>query len=167
MSYLRSFGVLLVAVGVSFGAGAAESVIRTPLAGSNFPIAAAVSVTAGTDLVFVSGATASVADSSAPAGSIAAYGNTEIQTVSVLKALAATLERVNLKLSDVVQLRVFLVGDPDKGGKMDFAGLQAGYTQFFGTKDQPNLPARTTVQVASLAGPGLLVEIDAVAARSH
>jgi len=165
--YLRSLSVLLIAAGVQFGAGAAESIVRTPLAGSNFPIAAAVSVPAGSDLVFVSGATASVADPSAPAGSIAAYGNTEIQTVSVLKSLAATLERVNLKLSDVVQLRVFLVGDPDKGGKMDFAGLQAGYTQFFGTREQPNLPSRTTVQVASLAGPGLLVEIDAVAARPH
>jgi enamine deaminase RidA (YjgF/YER057c/UK114 family) len=164
---IRSFSFLLIAVGVQVGAGAAESVVRTPLAGSSFPIAAAVSVPAGTDLVFVSGATASVADPSAPAGSVAAYGNTEVQTVSVFKQLAATLERVNLKLSDIVQLRVFLVGDPDKGNKMDFAGLQAGYTQFFGTKDQPNLPARTTVQVASLAGPGLLVEIDAVAARSH
>jgi len=153
---IRRLSALLVVAGIQFGAGAAESIVRTPLAGSNFPIAAAVSVPAGSDLVFVSGATASSAD-----------GNTETQTVSVLKSLAATLERVNLKLSDVVQLRVFLVGDPDKGGKMDFAGLQAGYTQFFGTKDQPNLPARTTVQVASLAGPGLLVEIDAVAARSH
>ncbi len=167
MISIRGFGFLLIAVGAQFGAGAAESVVRTPLAGSNFPIAAAVSVTAGTDLVFVSGAAASVADPSAPAGSVAAYGNTEVQTVSVFKHIAATLERVNLKLSDIVQLRVFLVGDPDKGNKMDFAGLQAGYTQFFGTKDQPNLPARTTVQVASLAGPGLLVEIDAVAARSH
>ncbi len=167
MISIRSFSFLLIAVGVQVGAGAAESVVRTLLAGSSFPIAAAVSVPAGTDLVFVSGATASVADPSAPAGSVAAYGNTEVQTVSVFKQLAATLERVNLKLSDIVQLRVFLVGDPDKGNKMDFAGLQAGYTQFFGTKDQPNLPARTTVQVASLAGPGLLVEIDAVAARSH
>lgn len=167
MIYPRSLGVFLVAFGVSFGAGAAEKVVRTPLTGSNFPIAAAVSVTAGTDLVFVSGATAAVADPSAPAGTISAYGNTEIQTVSVLKSLAATLERVNLKLSDVVQLRVFLVGDPGLGGKMDFAGLQAGYTRFFGIPEQPNLPARTTVQVASLAGPGLLVEIDAVAARSH
>ena len=167
MICLRKLSVLLVAIGVQFTAGAAEPVVRTPLAGSNFPIAAAVTVPAGSDLVFVSGATATVADPSAPAGSIAAYGNTETQTVSVLKSLAATLDRVGLKLSDVVQLRVFLVGDPDKGGKMDFAGLQAGYTQFYGTPAQPNLPARTTVQVASLAGPGLLVEIDAVAARSH
>ncbi len=166
MIYLRSLSVLF-AFWVSVGAEAAESVVRTPLTGSNFPIAAAVSVPAGSDLVFVSGATALVADPSAPAGSVAAYGNTEVQTVSVFKQLAVTLERVNLKLSDIVQLRVFLVGDPGLGGKMDFAGLQAGYTQFFGTKDQPNLPARTTVQVASLAGPGLLVEIDAVAARPH
>ena len=75
------------------------------------------------------------------------------------------MARLNMSFADVVQLRVFLVGDPDKDGKMDFAGLQAGYTQFFGTKEQPNLPARTTVQVAGLAGPGLLVEIDAVAAK--
>jgi enamine deaminase RidA (YjgF/YER057c/UK114 family) len=167
LSYTRGFGVFLISAWLGFGAGAAESVVRTPLAGTDFPIAAAVSVPAGSDLVFVSGATAEVAVPSAPAGSIAAYGNTEIQTVSVFKQLAATLDRVHLKLSDVVQLRVFLVGDPGLGGKMDFAGLQAGYTQFFGTKDQPNLPARTTVQVASLAGAGLLVEIDAVAARSH
>lgn len=167
MICLRKFSVLLIAAGVQFAAGAAEPIVRTPLAASNFPIAAAVTVPAGSDLVFVSGATASVADPSAPAGSIAAYGNTETQTVSVLKSLSATLERVGLKLSDVVQLRVFLVGDPDKGGKMDFTGLQAGYTQFYGTPAQANLPARTTVQVASLAGPGLLVEIDAVAARSH
>jgi len=144
---------------------ASDAIIRTPLAGSNFPIAAEVTVPAGSRMVFVSGATAEVANPSAPTGSFAAYGNTETQTVSVLKSLAASLARVNMGLADIVQLRVFLVGDPDKGGKMDFAGLQAGYTQFFGTKEQPNLPARTTVQVAGLAGPGLLVEIDAVAAK--
>jgi enamine deaminase RidA (YjgF/YER057c/UK114 family) len=47
---------------------------------------------------------------------------------------------------------------------MDFAGMMAGYTQFFGTKDQPNKPARTTVQVVLPAG-GALVEIDLVAVR--
>jgi hypothetical protein len=35
----------------------------------------------------------------------------------------------------------------------------------YGTPDQPNRPARTTVQVAALAGPGQLVEIEAIAAR--
>jgi enamine deaminase RidA (YjgF/YER057c/UK114 family) len=49
---------------------------------------------------------------------------------------------------------------------MDFAGMMAGYTQFFGTKDQPNKPARTTVQVVLPAGArGGLVEIDLVAMR--
>jgi enamine deaminase RidA (YjgF/YER057c/UK114 family) len=118
-------------------------------------------------LVFLSGATASIANPSAPAGTVAAYGDTEAQTVSVLKSLAATLARLDLGFANLVQLRVFLVGDPDKGGKMDFAGMQAGYTQFFGTKEQPNLPARTTVQVAGLAAPGLLVEIDAVAVKTQ
>jgi enamine deaminase RidA (YjgF/YER057c/UK114 family) len=146
---------------------AAESISRLPLVGSNFPISAVVTVPAGSDLIFLSGATPPVNDPTAAPGTVAAYGNTEVQTVNVLKSLAASLERVNLKLSDVVQMRVFLVGDPDKGNKMDFAGLQAGYTKFFGTPDQPNLPVRTTVQVAGLAAPGLLVEIDVVAAKPH
>ncbi len=156
----------LVVVSSPLVASAADPIIRTPLAGSDFPISAAVTVPAGQSLIFLSGATAPVSDPSALAGSIAAYGDTEKQTVAVLKALSATLARLGLGLKDVVQLRVFLVGDPDKGGKMDFAGLQAGYTQFFATKENPNLPARTTVQVAGLAAPGLLVEIDAVAAKS-
>jgi enamine deaminase RidA (YjgF/YER057c/UK114 family) len=40
-----------------------------------------------------------------------------------------------------------------------------GYLQFFGTEKQPNVPARTTVQVAGLPMPGALVEIEVVAAR--
>jgi enamine deaminase RidA (YjgF/YER057c/UK114 family) len=43
----------------------------------------------------------------------------------------------------------------------------AGYTQFFGTAEQPNLPARSAFQVAALAAPGALVEIEVVAAKSH
>jgi enamine deaminase RidA (YjgF/YER057c/UK114 family) len=65
----------------------------------------------------------------------------------------------------VVKLTVYLVGDPAKGGKLDFAGFSQGYAQFFGTAQQPNKVARTTVQVAALANPGFLVEIEAVAAK--
>jgi enamine deaminase RidA (YjgF/YER057c/UK114 family) len=63
-------------------------------------------------------------------------------------------------------MHVFLVGDPAMSNKLDFAGMNAAYAQFFGTKEQPNKPARTTVQVASLASPTALVEIEVVAARS-
>ena len=75
------------------------------------------------------------------------------------------MESQGLGLGDVIQLRVFLVGDPAKGGKLDFAGLQEGYTPFFGSSAQPNKPARTAIQVVALPLPGGLVEIEAVAAR--
>ena len=52
-----------------------------------------------------------------------------------------------------------------KGGKMDFAGMMEGYTQFFGTKEQPNKPARVTAQVAALVAPGMLAEIEVQAVK--
>ena len=48
---------------------------------------------------------------------------------------------------------------------MDFAGFMKGYTQFFGTKAQPKLPTRSAFQVAGLANPNYLVEIEVTAAR--
>lgn len=39
------------------------------------------------------------------------------------------------------------------------------YRKFFGTPEQPKLPARTTVQIPGLASPGMLVEIEVVAVR--
>ena len=62
-------------------------------------------------------------------------------------------------------MRVYLVGDPANGGAMDFKGMMASYNKHFGTPDQPNRPSRTTVQVAALFAPGLLVEIETVAAK--
>jgi enamine deaminase RidA (YjgF/YER057c/UK114 family) len=48
---------------------------------------------------------------------------------------------------------------------MDFAGFMEGYNLYFGTKAQPNLPARSTMQVAALVNPGFLVEIEVTAVR--
>lgn len=48
---------------------------------------------------------------------------------------------------------------------MDFAGMNDGFKQFFGTADNPATVARSTVQVAALAGPAFLVEIEATAAK--
>ena len=40
-----------------------------------------------------------------------------------------------------------------------------GYKQFFGTDEQPNLPSRSAFQVAGLANPNYLVEIEVTAVR--
>ena len=92
--------------------------------------------------------------------------DTRSQTVGLITDLQKLLESQKLTLSEVVMMRVYLGGDPAKDGKMDYAGMTAGYSQFFGTRDQPNKPARTTVQVVLPAGArGALVEIDLIAVR--
>ena len=98
-----------------------------------------------------------------PKNSVAAYGDTRAQTASVLKAIEATLTRLNLRMADVVKMQVFLVGDPAKEGRMDFANFMAAYREYFGSQAQPNLPARSVFQVAGLANPGYLVEIEVTA----
>jgi len=143
---------------------ASHDIVRR--ANSGFPIANSVTVPTGADIVYLSGMLADAADTSAPAGSIERFGDTAAQTKSVLGKIAKELEAVGLTMADVVKMNVFLVGDPSKGGGMDFEGLMHGYLQHFGTATQKNVPARTTVQVAGLPVPGALVEIEVIAARA-
>jgi enamine deaminase RidA (YjgF/YER057c/UK114 family) len=97
---------------------------------------------------------------------IKSHTDTTSQTVSLLKDVQGFLVSQNLTLGDVVMLRVYLGSDPAKDGKPDLLGARAGIFQFFGTKDQPNKPACTTVQVVLPAGArGGLVEIDLIAVR--
>jgi len=147
-------------------ATAADGVVRHKLPNnSTFPIAAAVEVPAGKTTVYLSGTVPPVADPNAAKDSIAAYGDTHFQTISVLTAIERQLKSLGLTMGDVVKMQVFLVGDPAQGGKMDFGGFMKGYSQFFGTEAQPNLPVRSTMQVAALANPGFLVEIEVTAVR--
>ena len=67
-------------------------------------------------------------------------------------------------MKDVVKMTVFLGPDP-KTGKLDFAGMQSEYVKFFGTAAQPNKPARSAFQVAALAAPWALLEIEVIAVR--
>ena len=144
----------------------ADEVIRYKLPnGSTFPIAAAVEVPAGKTLVYLSGMVPPVADPKAAKDSIAAYGDTRTQALGALNAIQNELATLHLTMGDVVKMQVFLVGDPAKGGRMDFDGLMQAYTQFFGTPAQPHLPARSAMQVAALANPGFLVEIEVTAVR--
>jgi len=119
------------------------------------------------DTLYVSGQLASpITPADAAKGTAAVYGDTKAQALSSLTKIEAILKEQGLSMGDVVMMHVFLAGDPANGGKLDFAGLQASYTQFFGTKDQPNKPARSAMQVAALATPWALVEIEVIAVKS-
>lgn len=165
---------LLLGVGLSMTACAISPIqISTPgpvvtrykIPNSDFPIALGVEVPAGKNIVFLSGMTGPLVDANAPKGSVQAYGNMTVQTIGALGRIQQSLESMGLTMGDIVKLRMFMVGDPDNGGKMDFAGMMAGYKQYFGNRAQPNLPARSAIQVAALAGPGRLIEIEATAVR--
>ena len=137
---------------------AQTSVSRVPLPNNSpFPISEAV--WAG-DTLYLSGSIDSAVMKGTP-------GDTKTQTVDVLQQIRQTLAEQHLSLGDVVMMHAYLAGDPANGGKMDFSGFMAGYTQFFGTKDQPNKPARSAMQVAALAAPGALIEIEVIAVNSH
>ena len=111
-------------------------------------------------VIFHSGTTPAPLDPKAEAGSAAYWGDTKTQALSAFARIKESLDDMKLGFGNVVAMTVYLVGDPAKGGRMDFEGFMAAYTQFFGTKEQPNLPARSTVQVAGLVAPGMLVEIE-------
>jgi enamine deaminase RidA (YjgF/YER057c/UK114 family) len=118
------------------------------------------------DTFYLSGQLASPVTPADPAkGTAAVYGDTKTQAFSALTKIQGLLKAQGLDMKDVVKMTVFLAGDPANGGKLDFPGLQASYTQFFGTKDQPNKPARSAVQVAALAAPWALVEIEVIAVK--
>lgn len=139
----------------------AADVVRHPLpGGSTFPIARAVEVPSGKTIIFHSGTTPSPLDAKAEPGTLAYWGDTKTQALSTFARIKESLDTMKLDFGNVVAMTVYLVGDPAKGGRMDFEGFMAAYTQFFGTKEQPNLPARSTVQVAGLVAPGMLVEIE-------
>jgi enamine deaminase RidA (YjgF/YER057c/UK114 family) len=119
------------------------------------------------DTLYVAGQMASPATPADKAtGAPATYGDTKAQTLSALKNIETILKAQGLTMADVVQMDVFLAGDPAKDGKMDFAGMNEAYSTYFGTADQPNKPVRSAMQVAALATPWGLVEIQVVAVKS-
>lgn len=141
----------------------AQDVIRHKVPDSDFPIARAVEIPAGKTTVYLSGAVPSVADAAADPATPAAWGDTKAQTVSVLTGIDASLKDLGLTMGDVVKMQVFLVAP--EGAPADFSGFMEGYTQFFGTPEQPNLPARSAMIVDQLVNPNWLVEIEVTAVR--
>lgn len=145
---------------------AADNVVRYPLPnGSTFPIALAVETSPGTTLIHHSGLTPRPIDPEAERFSEAYWGDTKTQALSVFGRMESSLEALGVGFGDIIKMTVFLVGTEATGGRLDFAGFMEAYTQYFGTEAQPNLPARSAVQVAGLAAPGMLVEVEVIIAR--
>jgi 2-iminobutanoate/2-iminopropanoate deaminase len=99
------------------------------------------------NLVFVSG------QAGREPGTGALGADVTAQTEQVLKNIATILEAAGSSLQHVIRCGVFLVD------MNEFPKMNEVYARAFGA----HRPARTTVAVSGLPGPGLLVEIDAIA----
>jgi len=118
------------------------------------------------DIYYLSGQLPSPVTPADPAkGTPADYGDTKTQAASVLAKIDAQLKAQGLTMGDVVKATVFLAADP-KTGKLEFAAMNSEFVKYFGTKEQPNKPARSAVQVAALVAPGAALEIEVIAVKS-
>ena len=88
-----------------------------------------------------------------PATGRLAEGGIEGQTTQVLKNIAAVLNAAGLGMDDVVKTTVFLTRAED------FGAMNSIYRAHF---SEP-FPTRSTIVVAALVRPELVVEIEAIA----
>lgn len=162
---VRYASALLIAA--ALGAPAAAQIVKH----ANTPpgmILQGVTVPPGAELLYLSGQLATPLDPAKPMGAtltMADFGDTKTQTISTLNKIKGILASHGYTLADVIKLTVFVAGDPKLGGRMDFAGMNDGFKMFFGTPENPGTVARSTIQVAALAGAPFLVEIEATAAK--
>ena len=118
------------------------------------------------DTYYLSGQTATPVTPADPAkGTPADFGDMKTQAASVFAKIQKSLQEQGLDMKDVVKATVFMAVDP-KVGKLEFAAMNGEFGKYFGTKDQPNKPARSAVQVAALVAPGALLEVEVIAVKS-
>jgi enamine deaminase RidA (YjgF/YER057c/UK114 family) len=154
---------ILVAVVAGMTPAAAQSVKR--IQNEKSGIAAGVWVG---DMFYMSGQLPTpITPADRDKGIPAVYGNTQSQAESTFMKIQNLLKEQGLGMGDVVMMRVYMTSDPAMGNKLDFAGMNAAYAKYFGTAEQPNKPARSTVQVAALVAAGALLEVEVQAARPH
>ena len=163
MKFNARIGCISLAISLGGGVAEAQQAVKH-IQTANSLIASAV--WAG-DTLYVSGTLPTAITPPDPAkGTPGVYGDTHTQALSALQNVEKILKEQGLSMSDVVMMHTYLAGDPANGGKLDFAGWNSAYSQYFGTKEQPNKPARSTFQVAALALPGGLVEVEVIAVRA-
>ena len=140
---------------------AAQNVQRNAFPGGSTLLLESATVAPGAHTVYVSGHVADPLDAAKPE---AGFGDTKTQTISTLRRIDQALQRQGMSIKDVIRLTIYVVADPALG-RPDYAGMNAGYRQFFGTAANPHVVARSAFEIKGLQIPGLLLEIDAVAAR--
>ena len=153
--------MVLTATGAQAKVKAPKPKIERTVASPTAVISSNVSIPPGSRIIYLSGSTASPVDPAKPEE----FGDTKAQTLSILTKMKASLEAMGLGMGDIVKMNVFLVS-PTPGGHMDSPAMNEVFKTFFGTPEQPNRPARSTVQVAALGRPTTLVEIEAVVATA-
>lgn len=124
----------------------AKQVITVPTALPGVPYSPGIK--AG-DYIFVSGQVGHVDSKGSKVEGI------EAQTRQVLNNMKNVLAAAGASMSDVVKSTVFLVKADD------FAKMNEVYKSFF----EKDYPSRSTVIVAALARPEILVEIECIAYR--
>lgn len=125
-------------------------------------ISSSVTIPADKKYFYSSGTLGPVIDSTAAAGTRERYGDTKIQALGILEKFKNDLAKEGLSLSNVVFMRVYVAPDT-KTGKMDFQGWFDAYAQYFGTKENPTKPSRSTIGVAQLVNPDRFIEIEIAA----
>lgn len=158
---MRYFVALGLLIGTTVSAQAPTSV--TFSGSSRSPISSNVAIPPNRAFLWTSGTVPSPADTTAPAGSPARFGDTKTQGISILRNIENQLKEKGLTMKDVVYLRVYVVADKNKGNAFDYQGWFDAYAQFFGTAANPTKPSRSTVGVASLVNAEWLIEIEAFA----
>ncbi len=158
----RSLTLAAAALAIGSTLASAQSVKHIQTANSGI----ATGVWVG-DTLYLSGQLPTAATpADAAKGTPAVWGNTEAQADNTFRRIETLLKEQGLGMGDVVMMRVYMLADPATG-RMDFAGMNRAYSKYFGTPEQPNKPARTTVQIAALASQGPLLEIEVQAARNR
>jgi 2-iminobutanoate/2-iminopropanoate deaminase len=159
-------GAALAALAAT-GASAQVAKFTNPPGASPSPILQGAEIKAGTDILYLSGQLASPLPASASKKmtemTMDDFGDMKTQTISVLTKIKKLLAEHGYTLNDVVKSLVIMA--PGKDGKLDFAGMNEGWKQFFNTPETPSTTARSAFEAAALAGPNYLVEIEVIAAK--
>ncbi len=110
------------------------------------------------DFVYVSGTSSRRVDNTIEGSTVLENGSIKgdayIQTKAVIRNIETYLKKIDLDLSNVIDITSFLVN------MEDFKAYNKAYSEFFTAE---NGPARTTVAVRALPHPELLIEIKAIA----